>query len=219
MILSQLVEYLPSLKPQDQLARAQKLFEQFHTTLLAVVDKGQFKAIITISDLEKGYPEQKISDLLTDLSRDALLGEEDILVSIPFFEKYNCKFLPVIDEQKHFLGYLEFETLGNELIKSNANNQEGGIIKIQFHQQRDSFSQIIRIIEENNGFVIRSFVKEHTNENKLPLLILQVKTEQLGNIVQHLERHGFFIEQSFHLVGNENYDQSRYESLMKYLTI
>lgn len=219
MILSQLVDYIPSLKPQDQLARAQKLFEQFHISLLAVVDKGQFKAIITVSDLEIGYPEQKISDLITELSKDALLGEDDILVSIPLFEKYNCKFLPVIDNQNHFLGYLEFEALGNEIIKSNTNNQEGGIIKIQFHQERDSLSQILRIIEENKGYVIRLFVKENIDEHKLPLLVLQIKTEQLGNIVQHIERHGFFVEQSFHLVGNESYDQSRYESLMKYLTI
>jgi len=219
MILSQLVDHIPSLKPQDQLARAQKLFEQLHTTLLAVVDKGQFVAILTISDLEKGYPEQKISDLLADLSTDALFAEDDLLVSIPLFEKYNSKLLPIKDEQNRFLGYLEFDALGNEVIKSNLNNLEGGIIKIQFHQQRDSFSQISRIIEENNGFIIRSFVKENTDEKKLPLLVLQIKTEQLGNIVQHLERHGYLVEQSFHLIGNERIDHSRYESLMKYLTI
>lgn len=219
MILSQIADQYPILKPQETLSRANKLFEQQQFNLLAVVEKNIFIAIITPKDLKNHFPEQKIAELIPELAKDAVLAENDLLSTIPLFEKYNSKILPVIDDQNRFIGYIEFESLGKEMIQSDFNQEEGGIIKIQFHKQRDSLSQIIRIMEENKVLVIKSYIKDRQEENSLPSLVLQVKTEQLGNLVQHLERHGYFVEQSFQLIGSENFDHSRYDSLMKYLTI
>lgn len=219
MILSQIADQYPILKPQETLSRANKLFEQQQFNLLAVVEKNIFIAIITPKDLKNHFPEQKIAELIPELAKDAVLAENDLLSTIPLFEKYNSKILPVIDDQNRFIGYIEFESLGKEMIQSDFNQEEGGIIKIQFHKQRDSLSQIIRIMEENKALVIKSYIKDRQEENSLPSLVLQVKTEQLGNLVQHLERHGYFVEQSFQLIGSENFDHSRYDSLMKYLTI
>ena len=219
MILSQIADQYPILKPQETLSRANKLFEQQQFNLLAIVEKNIFIAIITPKDLKNHFPEQKIAELIPELAKDAVLAENDLLSTIPLFEKYNSKILPVIEDQNRFIGYIEFESLGKEMIQSDFNQEEGGIIKIQFHKQRDSLSQIIRIMEENKALVIKSYIKDRQEENSLPSLVLQVKTEQLGNLVQHLERHGYFVEQSFQLIGSENFDHSRYDSLMKYLTI
>ena len=219
MILSQIADQYPILKPQETLSRANKLFEQQQFNLLAIVEKNIFIAIITPKDLKNHFPEQKIAELIPELAKDAVLAENDLLSTIPLFEKYNSKILPVIDDQNRFIGYIEFESLGKEMIQSDFNQEEGGIIKIQFHKQRDSLSQIIRIMEENKALVIKSYIKDRQEENSLPSLVLQVKTEQLGSLVQHLERHGYFVEQSFQLIGSENFDHSRYDSLMKYLTI
>ncbi len=219
MILSQVIDHYPSLKLQDSLSRAQKLFEQFQISILAVVEKGQFKGILTQQNLQNHYPEQKISEIASELAKDALVGENDIFSSLPLFEKYNEKILPVVDEHDKFLGYLERDALAKEIILSDNNLEEGGIIKLQFHQQRDSMSQIFRILEENKALVIKSFLKDGQNDNQLPTLIIHVKTQQLGILVQHLERHGYVIENSFQLIGTNNFDHSRFESLMKYLTI
>ncbi len=219
MILSHINDHYPCLKTQDTLSRAKKLFEQFQINLLAVIDKGQFLGFINPETLQQHFPEQKIADILPELKNDHLFSENDLLSAIPIFEKYQATILPVVDEQKRFLGYLTFDTLGKEMILTDLNLSIGGIIKIQFHQQRDSLSQIIRIIEENNGLVVKSFIKDQQTEQKLSSLVLQIKTEQLGKIIQHLERHGYFIEHSIQLVGEENLDHSRYDSLMKYLTI
>ncbi len=219
MILNHISDHYPILKPQDSLSKAQKLFEQFQISFLAIVDRGQFLGFLNKQNLQHQYPDQKIIDLKDDLAKDSLLGENDLFTAIPFFGKYDSKIAPIVDENERFLGYLERDTLGKELIDSDLNLDDGGIIKIQFHQQRDSMAQIFRILEENKALVVKSILQDKGEEHKLPTLMLQVKTQQLGNLVQHLERHGYLIEQSYQLVGSDNFDHSRYESLMKYLTI
>lgn len=219
MILSQIVDHYPTLKLQDTLLKAGKLFDQYLVNSLAVVDKGIFKGVLSTDTLKKHYPDQKISSILDELERESAEAENDILTTLPLFEKYNSKIIAVTDQQHRFMGYFERDSLANEIIQSGLNAEEGGIIKITFHQQQDVLSQIIRIVEEHKGTVIKSYLKDRKEENKLPVLVLQIKTEQLGFLVQQLERHGYLIENSFRLVGSEDFEHDRYDSLMKYLNI
>ncbi|RVU24757.1 CBS domain-containing protein [Sandaracinomonas limnophila] len=215
MILNQINTELPTLKPSDSLGKAHKLFENSSIQLLAIVEKGKFLGNILPENLHKTYPEQKVSDLFDITSKEALEESQDIRATLPLFQKLNTRNLAVIDAEKRFLGYLEWNELADEMLKSDFNLENSGIISLGFHQQRDSLANIIRILEENRALVIKTYLKER--ENQLPELNLQVKTEQLNFLVQQLERHGFLVEKAFHLMGDEAENHSNYDLLMKYL--
>jgi acetoin utilization protein AcuB len=73
-------------------------------------------------------------------------------------------------------------------------------------------STIIRIIEEENGFVVRSFFQE-------PHVVLQVQTETFGKIISNLERHGIFIEKAFVFGEQLEVDQDRFDHLMRFIDL
>ncbi len=209
----------PTLKPQDSLLKAGKLMDVHQSPLLAVVEKGSFKGIVTRTILAAHYPEEKISSLIDSLPKEAVWLDDDGLVAMPFFEKYHSPIFPIIDEEEKFRGYYTMELLAEELLRTKYNAEDGGILKVQFNPQTDAMSGIIAILEEYKALVVKSFLIDRQEEGQLPLLILQIKTQQLQVLVQHLERHGYFVEQAYRLVGGEEIDQSRYDLLMKYLNI
>lgn len=212
-------DLFPVLKVQDSLSKVGKLMDLHQINLLAIAEKGTFKGFITQNILSNFYPEQKISEILEELPKEALLVDSDDLLAIPFFEKYQSKIFPLINENEKFEGYFSLETLAEQFLFSKYNSEEGGFIKVQFNPQVDSQSAIFSIIEEYKGLVIKSFLKDRQEEELLPLLVIQVKTQQLNFLVQQLERHNYVIEQSFRTVGAEEVDHSRYDLLMKYLNM
>jgi len=142
--------------------------------------------------------------------------EEDLLASIPVFDKSGLALLSITNEDNRWQGYLNVETLQKELFSTGFNSDNGGIIRIPFHIQRDSFSQIARIIEEEKGLIVRSYLK--TKEQSLPEMVIQVQCNKFTTLIQSLERHGFMVEKAF-MFGRQTQEEEalRFDLLMKYL--
>jgi hypothetical protein len=140
------------------------------------------------------------------------------LASLPFFEESGFWIIPVVDEQMKYQGYLPWQSVAKTLFYTGFNAQNGGIIRIVFHTQRDSMSVIAKIIEENKGLITRSYLTKSTKEDHVwPELILQIQTDQFSAIVKSLERHEVHIEKAFMFGDQEEVDQSRFDLLLKYL--
>jgi hypothetical protein len=138
--------------------------------------------------------------------------DEDVLASLPWFDDSTVELIAITNPSGLFTGYLTKSTVGNLLLKSGLEQKNGGIIRIPFQSSRDSLSSIIRIIEEENGFVVRSFFQE-------PILVIQVQTETFGKIISNLERHGIFIEKAFVFGEQLEVDQDRFDHLMRFIDL
>ncbi|MEY4986684.1 MAG: hypothetical protein RL567_463 [Bacteroidota bacterium] len=209
----------PTLSLQDSIQKGLKVLHQSKQTNLAVLDGKQLVGNITERLLMQcAHPDGKISQMLADLAHYSLESEEDVLASLPWFEASGFSILPVTDEDGKHLGYLASSEVAKLLINNGFNSAQGGIMYIPFHSQRDSFSLIARLIEENNGLITRSFLIQNPKDAMgLPELIIQVQTEQFSTIVQSLERHSIHIEKAFHFGKNETVDTARFDLLLKYL--
>ena len=138
--------------------------------------------------------------------------EEDVLASLPWLDESGVDVIAITNADGFFRGYLTKSAVGNILLNSGVENKNGGIIRIPFQASRDSLSTIIRIIEEENGLVIRTFFQE-------PLVVVQVQTETFGRIISNLERHGIFIEKAFVFGEQIEVDQDRFDHLMRFIDL
>lgn len=209
----------PTLSLQDSIQKGLKILHQSKQQNLAVLDGKKYIGNVTERMLlQCPHPDGKLNQLLDDLALYSLESEEDVLASLPWFEASGFSILPVTDEDGKFQGYLEAKTVSSILMNNGFNSVNGGIIYIPFHSQRDSFSFIARLIEENNGLITRSLMIQNPKDPLgLPELILQIQTEQFSAIVQSLERHNIHIEKAFHFGKNEKVDTARFDLLLKYL--
>lgn len=212
-MLSHLNYDLPVLRLTDSVAKALKTLRAQGVNALAVVDNKDFIGLISSEILSQALsPEQSLADLRSHFSTFRMEEEEDVLASLPWFDEPTLDVIAITNGEGSFRGYLTKNQVGNLLLNSGLENKNGGIIRIPFQASRDSLSTIIRIIEEENGFVVRSFFQE-------PNVVLQVQTEAFGKIISNLERHGIFIEKAFVFGEQLEIDQDRFDHLMRFIDL
>ena len=213
LMLSHLNYDLPVLRLTDSVAKALKTLRAQGVNALAVVDNKDFIGLISSEILSQALsPEQSLADLRSHFSTFRMEEEEDVLASLPWFDAPTLDVIAITNGEGSFRGYLTKNEVGNLLLNSGLENKNGGIIRIPFQASRDSLSTIIRIIEEENGFVVRSFFQE-------PNVVLQVQTEAFGKIISNLERHGIFIEKAFVFGEQLEIDQDRFDHLMRFIDL
>ena len=213
LILSHLNYDLPVLRLTDSVAKTLKTFRNLGVNALAVVEKKAFLGLVSFEILEQALsPEQTLSDMQEHFSSFRMEEEEDVLASLPWFDESSLDVIAITNADGLFRGYLTKNSLGNLLLNSGVENKNGGIIRIPFQATQDSLSTIIRIIEEENGFVVRSFFQE-------PNVVIQVQTETFGKIISNLERHGIFIEKAFVFGEQLEVDQDRFDHLMRFIDL
>lgn len=212
-MLSHLNYDLPVLRLTDSVAKALKTLRAQGVNALAVVDNKDFIGLISSEILSQALsPEQSLADLRSHFSTFRMEEEEDVLASLPWFDEPTLDVIAITNGEGSFRGYLTKNEVGNLLLNSGLENKNGGIIRIPFQASRDSLSTIIRIIEEENGFVVRSFFQE-------PNVVLQVQTEAFGKIISNLERHRIFIEKAFVFGEQLEIDQDRFDHLMRFIDL
>ena len=213
LMLSHLNYDLPVLRLTDSVAKALKTLRAQGVNALAVVDNKDFIGLISSEILSQALsPEQSLADLRSHFSTFRMEEEEDVLASLPWFDEPTLDVIAITNGEGFFRGYLTKNEVGNLLLNSGLENKNGGIIRIPFQASRDSLSTIIRIIEEENGFVVRSFFQE-------PNVVLQVQTEAFGKIISNLERHGIFIDKAFVFGEQLEIDQDRFDHLMRFIDL
>jgi acetoin utilization protein AcuB len=197
----------------DSVSKTQKTLRANGINALAVVEKKQFIGLVTEETLAQAIStDQTLADLQAHFSAFQMEEEEDVLASLPWFDDSTVELIAITNPSGLFTGYLTKSTVGNLLLKSGLEQKNGGIIRIPFQSSRDSLSSIIRIIEEENGFVVRSFFQE-------PILVIQVQTETFGKIISNLERHAIFIEKAFVFGEQLEVDQDRFDHLMRFIDL
>jgi len=209
----------PTLSLQDSIQKGLKILHQSKQESLAVLDGktwiGNVSERMLIHAL---HPDGKIEQIREGLSHYRIESEEDVFASLPWFEASGFSMLPVTDEDGKFQGYLEAKTVADILMNNGFNAVNGGIIYLPFHSQRDLFSFIARLVEENNGLITRSLMIQNPKDPLgLPELVIQIQTEQFSAIVQSLERHNVHIEKAFHFGKSESVDTARFDLLLNYL--
>jgi CBS domain-containing protein len=213
LMLSHLNYDLPVLRLTDSVAKALKTLRTQGVNALAVVENKNLLGLVSSEILSQALsPEQSLADLRTHFSTFRMEEEEDVLASLPWFDEPHLDVIAITNAEGSFRGYLTKNAVGNLLLNSGVENKNGGIIRIPFQASRDSLSTIIRIIEEENGFVVRSFFQE-------PNVVLQVQTETFGKIISNLERHGIFIEKAFVFGEQLEVDQDRFDHLMRFIDL
>jgi CBS domain-containing protein len=213
LMLSHLNYDLPVLRLTDSVAKALKTLHIQGVNALAVVENKHYIGLVSEEILGQAIsPDQTMADLKEHFSVFRMEEEEDVLASLPWFDEPSLDVIVITNANGTFRGYLTKKSVGNLLLNSGIENKNGGIIRIPFQASRDSLSAIIRLIEEENGFVVRSFFQE-------PNVVIQVQTETFGKIIASLERHGIFIEKAFVFGEQIEVNQDRFDHLMRFIEL
>ena len=213
-------EMIPPLKLSDSGEKAKHWMEELRLSQLPVVDKNVYQGLLledTLLDAEN--LNRKISEFRLDYKDINILPGTHYYDVIKMATRNKLQILPVIDEDKKFLGVVSLNETAAAIAQMFASQGPGGILLISMKEQDYSMAQISRLVEANDCRILSSFLVTDEHSSGQVNLTLKLNKTDLARTIATLERYGYNVITQFHETELINNDQERLDLLMKYLNI
>ena len=208
---------LISLHPDDDGKRAILLMEELRVNHLPVVRNGFYLGILSEKEiLNWDNEEEFIEEHLEEITAPNVVGTQHLFDIIEELEKFSLTVIPVLDEEKHYLGSITNRKLLYTIAKSTSIQSNGGVIVLRMNQNDYQMSEIARIVEDNNTQILSSYITSIPDALQIELT-LKLNTMDINSIVKDLERFDYNVSASFNTEKTNDDFTDRYESLMRFL--
>ena len=166
-------------------------FSDKHFTHFPVVENNQFKGMVALDDVEVLDEDKTIKDFGYIISSFYCKENTHWLELLTLFAQHDTNILPVLDFDHQYVGFYELNDIVRFLNETPFLNEPGNLLMIEKEFQSFSMSQIVQIIESNNGKMLGLFVSE-TLGNKVQITI-KLTLGGLNEIIQTFRRYGYEI--------------------------
>jgi len=208
---------LITLHPDDDGLRAISLMEELRVNHLPVVRNGFYLGILSEKEiLNWDNEEEFIEEHLEEITAPSVIGTQHLFDIIEELEKFSLTVIPVLDEEKHYLGSITNRKLLYTIAKSTSIQSNGGVIVLRMNQNDYQMSEIASIVEDNNTKILSSYITSIPDALQIELT-LKLNTMDINSIVKDLERFDYNVSASFNTEETNDDFTDRYESLMRFL--
>ncbi len=176
----------------NSIKEAQKLFKGFPITHIPVVENGQLLGCISESDIQtiedNNAPISEHSHLI-----DFFFAVENVTVLelVKLFADNDCNMLPVLSNEKKYLGYFELSDI-LDLFSGSPFLYENGVEIIAEKSNKEfSASEVTQIVESNNGKVLGFYISNETSDSTQ--ITVKVSSDDVNEIIQTFRRYNYNI--------------------------
>ena len=210
---------IPQLQLDDTIGKALQLINDFKVSHLPVVSEEKYLGLISEDDLlDADDNKMRIQLLQEDFIDISIKENEHFLQAVNISNQYQTSVVPVITEQKEFLGSITAQTLLKTLGNFSGAQQIGGIIVLEMERSQFSISEISKIVESNEATILHlnTMVQPETG---LLTITIHINKKELSMVVAAFERYEYDVTYYFGEEKFENEIHSNYKNLMNYLGI
>ncbi len=213
-------DVIPALKTSDTGARALNWMEIFRISHLPIVNNQEFLGLISDTDiLDLGETDEPIGNHKLSLFCPYVYHNKHIYDIIEIASRLKLTVVPVLDEERNYLGVVGQTDLLTQFARLAAINEPGGIIILEMNQNDYSLSQISQIIESNNAKVLSLYILNNHDSTSMDVTI-KLNSPDLTSIIKTFERYNYNIKAS--MMDDQNlgsFYKNRYEQFMRYLDV
>jgi predicted transcriptional regulator len=210
---------IPRLQLEDTVAKALQLINDFKVSHLPVVSEEKYLGLISEDDLlDAGNKKMHIQLLQNDFIDISINENAHFLQAVNISNQYQTTVVPVVNEEKEFLGSISGASLLRTLGNFSGAQQIGGIIILEMEKNQFSISEISRIVESSEATILHlnTMVQPETG---LLTVTLHINKKELSLVVAAFERYEYDVLYYFGEEKFENEIHSNYRHLMNYLDI
>jgi acetoin utilization protein AcuB len=210
---------IPRLQLEDTVAKALQLISDFKVSHLPVVSEDKYIGLVSEDDLLDASNKKMLIQLLQEEFIDVSIKEnEHFLQAVNISNQYQTTVVPVINEEREFLGSISGQQLLRTLGNFSGAQEIGGIIVMEMERSQFAISEISRIVESNEATIL------HLNttvqpESGLLTVTIHINKKELSMVVAAFERYEYDVIYYFGEEKFENEIHSNYRHLMNYLDI
>ncbi len=214
-------EYIKPLRAIDTAREALAAMRESKQNLLPVVDQttNRFIGMVTRAAAEKH--DITVDSVLTIREKTSIVTDPDqnIFDTVRLMDKHNLSLLPVLDNNKNYIGVIERNVLNDRIIRLMNLTEYGSLIIIHFEEQHYTLSRIVRIVEAEGGLILGMSVEAPQGNNPFYEVTVKLNMPDPGPVMSALKRHDYIV----HAHSIDNQEDRRYEEradeLMHYLNM
>ena len=211
-------DVVTALKTSDSGTKALSWMEVFRIKHLPIVNHREFLGLISDSDIyDMNDPDEAIGAHELSLEKPYVNENQHIYEVIELLARLELTLVPVLNQEKQYLGVITQEELTRKFAHLSALQQPGGILELEMRQIDYSLAEISQIVESNNGRILSLYVA--TSDDNLRLRVtLKINLTDMTSILATLNRYNYNVVSS-HL-SDEDLDefyQERFDGFLKYL--
>jgi len=221
MIVRSLIsQSTPPLKPTDTVGFALGLLKESRVRHLPVVnDARELLGVLSEDQLvDSGHP---------DISVLALLGSEPVRIveHMHVFDatkkliEHDLTTLPVVSETGEYLGIVRRHDLFDRFARMMATQEPGAIISLEVNERDALLSQIIYLIEQNDGRVLSLTTERHQEEEGVLGITIKVNVRDITRIRHLLEHNGYKVAAAFGEDEDPEELLDRVQEFLRYLEV
>ncbi len=213
-----LLNDLKPLADTDQVGVILDAMEELKFSHLPVVDQDRiYLGVVCEDDLlevsEDGDTLGKHSHLLKSYS---VARESNLFDAIKIIGEGNLSLLPVINQDKKYIGYLSTAEVLQDLGRDLTFSEAGGVIVLKIPVRDYQLTQIAQIVESEDARIIGVHLANASDPDEL-IVCLKTNQPDLSRIIKSFERYNYVITEVFHQSIFDESVADRYEAFMKYI--
>jgi acetoin utilization protein AcuB len=208
------------LKSTDTGAFALLQMEEARLSHLPIVNGTEFTGLISDKQiLAFDEPEQEIGLYKNALTHAFVTEEQHVYEVLKMFSSLNLSLLPVVSDQKIYLGSIILPTVVQSLAEIIGIHNPGGVIVLEINDKDYSLTEIVKIVESNDAKILSCFVNSQPDSTKMEVTI-KVNRIEIGPLLQSFFRLNYVVKASWSKEDSYNEGlQDRFDALMNYLNI
>lgn len=206
-----------AIDSQQTIAVVQGFFDDLNFSHFPVIEEEIYIGSIVADDIETFDSDKKVIDYKYTL--EGFFAKTDMiwLDVLEVFAKNHTNLVPVLDQSNKYVGYYEMEDVIKFFHETPFLKEQGGIIVVKKRIIDYSMSQIIQIIESNNGKILGLFVSEADIE--YIQVTVKINLGPINDIIQTFRRYNYEIISDHQEDDYINNLKERSDYLEKYLNI
>lgn len=210
---------IPSLRTDDTVQKALDRMNDFKLKHLPVVNEVTLLGLVSEDDLLNiDNHDTLLSDSAVNILNVFVLSNVHTYDVIRLLSQLKLTAVPVLDQQKNYLGLISINNMVNAVAEQYAVNEPGGIIVLEISNRDNSLAHIAQIVEADNAQVLSSYVNSFEDSTRLEVTLKVNKTE-ITSLVASFERYDYLVKEVYNNTQIDDGSQERYDSFMNYLNV
>ena len=184
---------------------------------MPIIHEGQYLGLISEEDLlDVENTDDNLEKHLKLLKPYSIRAEDHLYAAIKTIAEGNLSCLPVLNDEKKYIGYLSPQELIFNLGRQLSYNELGSVIVLRIAIRDYYISKISQIIESEDALILGLQLRKDGND--FILVSLKINQQDLSRILKSFERFEYDVVEVYHQTPFED-DSDPFEALVKYLNI
>lgn len=211
-------ESIPPLAPSDSIQKVMDRMAEFRVSHLPVVEEKSYLGVVSDEDLyELADYTSSLAESDLSFNRAFIDQQQHIYDVIRLFNESRMTVIPVLDENKYYLGLVSINTMMEYMASITAMKEPGSIIVLEMNNRNNSLSHIAQIVESNNTRILSSYITSFVDSPRTEIT-LKLNRSDIGSVVASFHRYDYTVIATFNDIKTDSGTADRYDQLMNYLS-